>query len=271
MNTKLPFKLGRLTRTFDPRIPHMSSLTAAKTLAPPPPSVDYWSKLPGPLGMMLNDTLGDCTCAAFYHALQVWSFNATGTMLTAPDIDVESLYISACGYNPKVAGEGPGGNEQKVLNYLLNKGALTGTGSSVVNKLSAYVEIDRRNTDDVKRAINHCGLVYIGFNVPKNIMPENQPTPAIWSVDASNPPTIGGHAVVLPGYTQEGLNVISWGANYVMTWDFFAKYVDEVYALADQVWIEAKGTTPGGLTPAQLEAQMSALKEPWWQDLLGKI
>ena len=29
-----------------------------------------------------------------------------------------------------------------------------------------------------------------------------------------------------------------------MTWEFFAKYVDEVYAIADTAWIDAKGTTP---------------------------
>ena len=28
-----------------------------------------------------------------------------------------------------------------------------------------------------------------------------------------------------------------------MTWDFFAKYVDEAYAIADQAWVDAKGTT----------------------------
>jgi hypothetical protein len=44
-----------------------------------------------------------------------------------------------------------------------------------------------------------------------------------------------------------------------MTWSFFAKYVDEVYAIADKTWVEKKGTTPGGLSVAELEVQMKAL------------
>jgi len=254
-------KLGRLHRTYNPRIPHMSALLAGQTLAPPPASVDWTGRMPANLGMMLNDTLGDCTCAAVYHAIQVWSFNAAGTMDTEPDGDVKELYIFACGYNPRVAGEGPGGNEQHVLTYLLNTGAPTGTNGQTRHKIAGFVEVDPRNTDDVKRAINNCGVAYIGFNVPQNIMPQGGEPPAVWQVDPSNPPSVGGHAVVLPGYDATGVKVISWGQYYTMTWDFFAKYVDEVYAIADPAWIDAKGTSPGGLSLAEIEQQMQGIRE----------
>jgi hypothetical protein len=255
-------KLGRLHRSYDPRIAHMSAITAGATLPPPPAFVDYTEGMPQSLGMMLNDTLGDCTCAAVYHALQVWSFNAQSKQMdTEPDADVEKLYIQACGYNPRVPGEGPGGNEQKVLTYLLKKGAPVGPTGQARHRITAFVEVDPRNTDDVKRAINDCGVAYIGFNVPQNIMPQGSPPPAVWDVAPGNPAIIGGHAVVLPGYDANGVKVISWGQYYTMTWDFFAKYVDEVYAIADQTWIESKGTTPGGLSLDELEAQMQALRE----------
>jgi hypothetical protein len=32
-----------------------------------------------------------------------------------------------------------------------------------------------------------------------------------------------------------------------MTWEFFARFVDEVYAVADAAWIESKGTSPAAL------------------------
>jgi len=254
------FKLGRLHRSYNSRIPHMSALLSGQHLTPPPASVDWSKGMPSNLGMMLNDTLGDCTCAAFYHAYQVWTYN-TKSIVTEPDPDVEKLYILACGYNPKVGGEGPGGNEQHVLTYLLKKGAPAGPGGKSTLKIAAFVEVDPRNTDDVKRAINDCGVAYIGFNVPQNIMPPNAPPPAEWKVDPSNSKIIGGHAVVLPGYTSVGPKVISWGQYYTMTWEFFAKFVDEVYAIADQAWVDVKGTTPGGFTMEQLEAQMQALKD----------
>jgi len=254
------FKLGRLHRTYDPRIPHMSALLAGQTLTPPPPSVDYTQKMPAELGMMLNDTLGDCTCAAFYHALQVWSFNATPPMATQPDNDVKELYVLACGYNPRVAGEGPGGNEQHVLTYLLRSGAPMGQTGNTRQKIAAFVEVDPRNVDDVKRTILDCGVAYIGLNVPQFLMPTNAPPPSVWNVQSQDTNIIGGHAVVLAGYTKEGARVISWGQYYTMTWAFFAQYVDEVYAIADAAWVEAKGTTPGGFSLTQLEAQMVALK-----------
>jgi len=254
-------KLGRQLRSYDSRIPHLSALVAGQTLPPPPPAADYSAKLSQPLGMMLNDALGDCTCAAVYHAIQVWTANSDSTMLTEPDADVRQLYIQACGYNPRVPGEGPGGNEQKVLTYLLNKGAPMGPAGKQRHKIAAFIEVDPRNLDDVKRTINDCGLAYIGFNVPQFIMPAGKPPLSVWSVQSANTTIVGGHAVVLVGYNATGAKVISWGQYYTMEWGFFSAYVDEVYAIADQQWIEQTGKTPGGLTLAELEQQMAALKE----------
>ncbi len=260
--TTVHFKLGRLRRSYDPRVPHYSALVAGQTLPPPPTQVDYTNGMPANLGMMLNNTLGDCTCAAVYHALQVWSFNATKgqSIETEPDGDVEKLYELACGYKPQQGGEGPGGNEQHVLTYLLNKGAPMGPQGQTTHKITAFVEVDPRNVNDVKSTIADCGLAYIGFNVPQFIVPPNGQPPAVWDVENKGTNIVGGHAVVLAGYTATGARVISWGQYYTMTWAFFAKYVDEVYAIADTTWINAGGSTPAGLTMAQLEQQMQALK-----------
>lgn len=256
-----PLRFGRLHRTYDPRVPHLSALVAGQTLAPPPPSIDNTKGMPANLGMMLNDKLGDCTCAAVYHAIQVWTYNANKKMVTQPDSDVEQLYIQACGYNPRVPGEGPGGNEQKVLTYLLQQGAPFGPKGAQRQKITAFVEVDPRNTDDVKRTINECALAYIGFNVPQSVQPPNQPPPAVWDYVPNDSKIIGGHAVVLPGYDSNGVKVVSWGQYYTMTWEFFAHFVDEVYAIADSEWVEATGKTPGGLTLAELETQMQGLKK----------
>jgi hypothetical protein len=265
MNADYPkYKFGRLPRSFDPKVPHLSALIAGKTLSPPPRSRHWGHQMPANLGAMLNDKLQNCTCAAFYHALQVWSFNAgdrsAAKMLTVPDSDVEKLYMLACGYDPNKPGEGPGGKWQHVLKFLLNHGAPIGPHGHR-NRIVAYIEVDPRHIDDVKRAINDCGLVYVGFHVPKYLGPQNHELPKVWDVDPSNRRIIGGHAVALPGYDENTLDVISWGRFYKMTWTFFSKYVDEVYAIADRAWIAATGKTPGGLTIEELETQMQALRE----------
>jgi hypothetical protein len=256
----LGFRLGRLHRTYDARVPHLSALLAGQALQPPPPAVDWTKAMPSNLGMMLNNKLGDCTCAAVYHAKQVWTFNAGSAMVTQPDSDVEKLYILACGYNPRVPGEGPGGIEQKVLTYWLNHGVPIGPAGAQREKIAAFVEVDPRNVDDVKRTINDCGVAYIGFNVPQSVMPPNQPPPSVWNYVPNDSNIIGGHAVVLAGYDDSGAKVISWGQYYTMTWEFFAHFVDEVYAIADVEWIKNIGTSPGGLTLDELEAQMNGLK-----------
>jgi hypothetical protein len=260
--TATHFRLGRLPRSFDPRIPHMSALTAGMTLTPPPPSVDYTKVMPANLGMMRNDTLGDCTCAAVYHALQVWTANANPPIVTEPDADVVDLYEQACGYNPSQPGEGPGGNEQHVLKYLIRTGAPIGPAAQQRMKIAAFVEVGPRIIDDVKRAISNCGVAYIGFNVPQFLMPQGAPTPAVWDVQPGQDDTsIGGHAVVLAGYDANGARVISWGQYYTMTWAFFSKFVDEVYALACSEWIDKTGKSPAGMTIDELRAQMDAIKE----------
>jgi len=249
-------QFGRSARTFDPRVPHLSALTAGKKLPAPPASIDYVAKMPANFGMMLNDNLGDCTCAAYYHARQVWTFVGQGAEVTEPDPDVGELYVQACGYDPSKPGPGPGGNEQHVLSFLLNTGAPIGAGGQQRDKILAFVEVDHRNTDDVKRTIDECGVAYIGFPVPSNVSYDNR----IWDYDPSVPMTKEGHAVVLAGYDAKAATAISWGRLYTVTWSFITNIVDEIYAIADRSWVEKTGKTPAGLTLAQLEAQMQAIK-----------
>jgi hypothetical protein len=249
-------KLGRNPRTYDARIPHLSAVLAGQVLSPPPISVDYTKSLPSTLGMMLNDTLGDCTCAAYYHARQVWSFNANKKEITESDSDVKQLYEKACGYDPANPTSDSGGVEQDVLTYLLNNGAPIVGG---IDKILGFVEVDPRNLDDIKRTINDCGVVYIGITVPNYLMDS---VPDVWDTHPSGDNTpAGGHAIVLAGYDLDTFTLISWGRTYKMTNRFFAQFTDEAYGIADAEWVAATGKTPGGLSLSQLETQMAALKD----------
>jgi len=231
----------------------MSALLAGQPLPPPPAWVNWTAGMPPNLGAMLNDQLGDCTCAAWGHAVQVWTSH-TGSMLTLPESDIEDLYEGACGYVPGQPKTDQGGIEQNVLSYLVNKG-IAG------HRLSAFVEVDPRNLDDVRRAIDWCGVAYIGFNVPGFLMNGLTTPNSDWDTQPGPDSIEGGHAVILAGYDSARFTVISWGNLYTMTTRFFSRYVDEVYALADSEWVGTRGLTPLGLTLAQLEAQMIGIKE----------
>lgn len=250
-------KFGRLPRKHNSRIPHFSAFTAGRVLVPAPITVDWTTGMNPSFGMMLNDQLGDCTCAAVYHALQVWSFNALKKEDTEPDSAVGQLYEEACGWDGKMPPDNTdqGGVEQDVLTYLLNTGAPL--SSSLRNKLLAFFEVDPRNLDDVRRVIYECGGIYIGFNVPDTIWSDGN----LWHTTTSQN-IIGGHAVWCPAasLSKSTIGAMSWGSRYDMSFDFWNTYVDECYALVDPSWVANTGMTPLGMSVADLEAAMQALQ-----------
>jgi hypothetical protein len=251
----LPFKFGRLTRRFDPRVPHYSALMAGKRLPSLPSTVDYTDGMPADLGVMLNNSLGCCTCSAVGHAQQIWTFNAAGAMVTPPDSAIEALYESQ-GYVPGNASTDQGANEQSVLTHWLNN-------QVAGNELAAFIEVDPRNLDDVRATVYECGVNYLGFNVPSYLESDLMASGSVWDVNPSADNSIvGGHAVLGAGYDASGnIKIESWGGIYIMTPAFWMRFVDESYALVDDEWIKQTGMTPAGMTITQLADQMAALKE----------
>jgi hypothetical protein len=242
-------KFGRRPRGHDQRIPKLSAIGGLMPLLPP--EINYAAGMPANLGAMLNNSLGDCTCAACGHAIQTWSFNSTGTMVTPPDADIESLYEEAGDYIPGQPNTDNGAVIQTVLTDWMN-GPIDG------NELTAFVEIDQLSVSNIQRSIYECGVVDIGFDVP-SFMPMN--AGATWDVNASADNTIiGGHSVDLVGYQADGTYiVISWGQLFYMTPAFMAKFCDEAYGLINAAWITASGHSPAGLTIVELEALMQSM------------
>jgi hypothetical protein len=250
------FQLGRKPRAFDPRVKRMGAVLASMPLPSVPAEVN-WTKGIKNFGMMLNDRLGDCTCAAVFHARQIWTAN-TGVESTEPDAMVLKLYERACGYNPADPNTDGGGVEQHVLSYLYNTGIPLADGT--VDKILGYVEVNHGNLPEMKIAINEFGLAYLGIAVPTSIYDANGTPLSVWDY-VPNAQIEGGHAIILVGYDAGGFTFISWGQLFKMTWAFFANYCEEAYAIVDKNWIAKMGKTPLGLTTSQLEALMREIKE----------
>lgn len=222
-------KLGKKEAKKDPRTLRLARYTEA--LPAPPPITDWLSGITG-WGMMKNDSLGDCTCAAIGHACQVWSA-ATGPIFTASDEQVVQLYEQACGYDPSNPSTDQGGVELDVLNFW-RKNGFAG------NQLVAYADPDPGNIEHVKQSIYLFGGVYIGLTLP--ISAQNQ---TVWDVVgnpqsdwASRPGSWGGHAVFVPYYDESGLVCITWGAQQRMTWNFWRTYCDESHTLLSKMWLD---------------------------------
>jgi hypothetical protein len=242
-------RLGRKAIKTDSRTLALADyLTPA--LPPPPPAAD-WTKNNASWGMMLNDTLGDCTIAGVAHAVQVWTAN-TGTMVTTPDPVVLNYYEQWDGYNPSNPSSDAGGVELDVLNDWQESG-FNG------HPLLAFADPKPAHVVEIQQSIALFGGVYIGLALPLTAQKQD-----VWDVvphagaDAKKG-SWGGHCVFVPKYDAHSFTCITWGQLKTMTLAFWIKYCDEAHTLLSQDWIESNGS-PVGFDLAQLQADLKAIK-----------
>lgn len=216
-------KLGRTMVRHSP-VRRLAAHDLMSLLPPPPTEFDSRMGVTN-WGMMLNDTLGDCTCAGVAHDLQVASLFAYGDvskMITAADSQVESLYELACGYEPADPTTDEGGVETDVIAYV-EKNGFAG------RKLLGAVSPDPNNLDHVKKAIANFGKIYFGANMP--LAAQNS---GLWKpVNGREgiPGGWGGHAMDSPQYSLVGPGFITWGGDQPADWDWWTEYVDECHVL----------------------------------------
>ena len=86
------FRLGKKPVRLDPRTLRMEKYAI---LLPVPPAAYDWTQGVQQWGMMDNDTLGDCTCAAVGHGDQVVTLNSSEGMKTPGDQLILNLYEKA--------------------------------------------------------------------------------------------------------------------------------------------------------------------------------
>jgi hypothetical protein len=242
-------RLGRKAIKTDSRTLALGDyLTPA--LPAPPPAADWTKGITG-WGMMLNDTLGDCTIAGAAHAVQVWTAN-TGTIATLPDPTIESFYQQWDGYVPGNANTDNGGVELDVLNDWQKNGF---AGHALV----AFADPKPSSLVQIQQSIALFGGVYIGLSLPLTAQ-----TQEVWDVvpkggAKAKPGSWGGHCVFVPKYDKGTFTCITWGQLKTMTLAFWKKYCDEAHTLLSQDWIDAKGS-PAGFDQTQLQTDLNAIK-----------
>jgi len=256
----LKLKLGKLVARHDPRTLMLASYTT--TALPAPPAVmNAAAKVKGPWGLMDNDQIGDCTCAAAGHLIMEWTATAQSKMVTPTDQQIVAAYSAITGYNPTTGANDNGAQELDVLNYWRQQGI----GG---HKIQAYIALEPANHVHVMDAVWIFGGCYIGLALPKSAQAQTS-NKKIWSVPASGttgdgaPGSWGGHAVPVVAYDSRSLTVVTWGALQTMTWGFWAAYCDEAYAILSPDYLEQKGgkaVVPAGFDLQQLQEDLADLK-----------
>jgi hypothetical protein len=250
------YKLGKKSRKFCSKVPHMSSILGNKKLSPPPISKD-WTNGQTEFGMMLNSDLGDCAIASIFHIRQILTLNSS-TEKTESDPTVLKLYEEVGNYVPNDPSTDNGCCLQDVLNFCSKTGFPLDNGTR--ERFLGFIEVDIRNTQDIRTTINDFGVCYLGIQVPASVWSNDGEPLKTWDV-GGNSTIEGGHAITGVAYDEHGVTVISWGELYKLTWAFIAEYADEAYAIVSQDWLNSQNTTPLGMSEDELASLLEVFKE----------
>lgn len=241
-------KLGRKPVKRDPRTLKLSNYLPK---LPAVPQTQNWGAKVSAWGMMKNDTVGDCTCAAAGHIVLL-DTAARGAPVVIPDDDIIGAYEKIAGYIPGDESTDNGASEIDVLNYFRK----TGIGG---HKILAYATINLRDTAMVRQAIYLFGSVYAGV-----LLPISAQAQGIWKLDGvpvgnSAPGSWGGHAVPLIAYDQENFACVTWGDVKWLTEGWWQTYADEAYALISEDWSPPAGVAPNSFNLDQLKADLAEI------------
>ncbi len=242
-SSAFPYRLGKKRVMHDPRTLKLS--TYLRQLPPPPPSVD-WTQGITNWGMLGNDRLGDCTCAAAAHAEMVWS-RVIGTPRAFTDDQVINLYNRVNG----------GADDGAVELFVLREWHTNGLTPD--SRILAYASVQPADVELVKTATSLFAGVYIGVALPISAQAQ-----AAWDVAPGDLPDMqpgswGGHAVNVVAYDPDGLTVVTWGALKRMTWAFWSKYVEEAWAILPADFEKMPAAIPGVLDFATLQADIAQI------------
>jgi len=241
-------KLGKKAPRHDPRTLKLARYMPE--LPPVPPAVDWtWGETNWP--MYKNDEIGDCTCAAMAHQIHSWT-KAAGSELILPEETVIGAYEAVGNYTPGDDSTDNGAVELDVLKWWRG----SGIGG---HKINAFLSVDHTSVGHFKTCVAILGGCYIGIALPKTAEDQDSKWSVVPGKDGSDAPgSWGGHAVVVLGYNGDGVIFVSWGTVMTMTWDFFAKYVDEAWAVLSFDFLK-NGKSPGGLDVGALHRDLNEI------------
>ena len=239
-------KLGR-------KYPTKAKLKLSKYLGPalptPPPACDWTLAMTDVWGMMGNDQLGDCTCAAMGHAVQIVTSNGDG-LITPVDAEIIKMYESS-GYSPSDPSSDQGWTETAAMQYMVTSGL-----SNV--KADAFADVDQNNRKELLQTVKLMGGAYLGVSITQDDMDQFKAGTPWTSTDMSN--VLGGHAIWMPRYDDLGIYVITWGQLQHATWDWYAAHCDEAHAMLFLPWVRNTcGLDPDGFDYDTLHADLASL------------
>lgn len=215
-----PYKLGKLPATRLAGVGMLGDYVSSKLPSPPAtvsvPNTNY--------PMDGNDQYGDCTIAGVAHLIAAWNVEVSEQDAVPDGSSVVSTYEQLTG------GADTGLNEQTVLEHWRSNGLFSG-------KIDAYAPIDRKDIVGLQQAVAFYGGAYLGIACPESAQQQFQANEPWTYVPKS--PVEGGHCIVALGYNHTAVLCATWGGIAEVTYPFLAHYLDEVWAIISEQFVQA--------------------------------
>ncbi len=244
--TKLDFskmKFGRLPVKQDERTFELSNYLKGESFHPIPKRFNWGKKIKNDKwGVLGNLQTNLCTCAAAGHFIMVWTSN-TGRLKRPKEESIMEAYCAVTNYNPETKENDEGVECIKVLKHWRKKEI---AGHQIV----AFAKLQEKNRQQLLQTIYFFGGCYVGLNLPKSAERQYNTTKK-WTIPRrrnkkeAEKGSWFGHAVLITGYKNEELRIISWGKEMIMTIDFWEAYCEESYAIFSESFIKDEKTPTG--------------------------
>jgi hypothetical protein len=250
-----PGRLAPYPEETHPRVKLAPAFNKA-VLPPPPVSVNWYGAVTS-WPMLYNDQAGDCVEAEQGHHEQVFTTYGLGKPVTFTDADAIAAYSAITGYDPSQ--DGPNGNptdQGTVIQSAMDYWRKVGFAG---RKIAAFAEVNVKDEVELKTALALLGPLSGGMNFPAVAMQQfNDGKP--WDVVKHDGGIEGGHCVCIVGYDDTFVYCITWGAVQKMTWAFFRKYFEELWAPISTEWVnEQTGLDPEGVDLSVVGDQFASL------------
>ncbi len=251
-------KFGKLPPLNDPRTFRLSGYLQKENLPPIPKKFNWGKKIKQDnWGAMGNLKINNCTSATAGHLIMAWTVN-TGRLKRPTDEAIIKAYSAASGYDPKKPEKDEGVEAIKFLNYW-RKNPISG------NQIIAFAKLEEKNREQLMQTIYLFGGCYVGINLPKSAQRQYNTTKK-WTIPRGGKKSDAkkgswfGHAILITGYKDEELRIITWGKEMIMTIDFWEAYSDESYAVFSEAFIR-NDKTPTGVDVAILRNDIETLEK----------
>ncbi len=243
--------LGKLPATRPHGLRDLVEYSNGPLPTPPPsvavPKVAEWKMFangPDPSCTVEGAPFGDCVMAGAAHLIMASDVEVKRQDAVPSSNTVAEQYLTLTG------GQDTGLNESDTLAFWRSQG-LFGD-----NKIAAYCPVATDQLTHVQASVALYGACFLGIQVPESAQEQfgrNEP----WTVVPGSP-IMGGHCIVVVGYSPEYLFAVTWGGIAPLSYSWFQTFCDEAYAVITEEIVEA-GDGPSGLNLAALQKDLDAL------------